>query len=111
MRLVRSWFAAALAIALFTTQALAQTAPAAVAAPDAATLRTIEQQVAQIRGLQPTADPDLQMLDHTSLHSYLVDEFERNYWPDERDADQKELVALGLLQPGDDLVQLQLNLL
>src|SRR5579872_29428 len=110
MRALRSWFAAVLAMFLFATQVLAQTTPA-VAIPDPATLRSIESQVSQIRGLHPSSDPDLQLLDHTSLHSYLVDEFERNYLPSERELDQKELVALGLLQPGDNLVQLQLNLL
>jgi hypothetical protein len=110
MRVLRSWLVATLAACLFASQALAQTAPA-VAGLDAATLQAIENQVSQIRGLKPTVDPDLQLLDHTSLRSYLVDEFERNYLPNERESDQKQLVALGLLQPTDDLVQIQLNLL
>ena len=87
-------------------------APAsAQTAPDTATLRGIEAQVAQIRGLQPLSEPNLQLLDHTSLHTYLEDEFATNYLASERAADQQELVALGLIQPTDDIVQINLNLL
>ena len=39
------------------------------------------------------AEPDLQLLDHASLHAYLADQFERDYLPSERESDQKELVA------------------
>lgn len=99
---------AAVACALLaSTTASAQTS----GAPDPAALRTIEAQVVQIRGLQALSEPDLQFLDHEALHTFLVDEFERNYLPSEREADQKELVALGLIQPTDDLMQIQLNLL
>jgi hypothetical protein len=105
MRILRSWFGAALLLCILAPRVSAQPAPDTVA------LRAIEDQVADIRGLQPLSAPDLRLLDHTSLHSYLVDEFDRNYLPSERESDQKELVALGLLQPTDNLVQLQLNLL
>src|SRR5437764_5591785 len=105
MQWARSWFVAAVAVCLLATPAAAQVAP------EASTLRAIEGQVAQIRGLPPLAAPDLLTLDHITLHAYLVDEFERNYLPSEREADQKQMVALGLLQPTDDLVQIQLSLL
>src|ERR1700704_3622266 len=90
----------------------AQTAPAIGAnAPDISTLRTIEAQVSQIRGLKRLSEPDLTLLDHAALHKYLADEFDRDYWPNEREADQKAWVALGLLKSNENLVQIQLNLL
>src|SRR5437868_7071318 len=105
MWMPRSWLGAALAMCLLVPQASAQ------AAPDTATLRTIEEQVAQIRGLPPLSAPELSVLDRTSLSKYLVDQLARNYLPNERESDQKELVALGLIQPTDDLAQIQLDLL
>ena len=80
-------------------------------APDTATLHAIESQVAQIRGLPPLGEPEIELLNHTSLNAYLTDEFARNYVPSDRESDQKELAALGLIQPTDDLVQIDLKLL
>src|SRR5436190_18492795 len=105
MRMVWSWMGASLCLLFFVTQASAQPAPAIVT-PDTATLRAIETQVAQIRGLTPLEDPELRLLDHTTLSSYLADEYARDYPPNERESDQKVLVALGLIQPTDDLVQI-----
>src|SRR5438067_1396883 len=81
------------------------------AAPDTSTLRAIEGQVSQIRGLPALSEPELQLLDHASLRNYLNDQFERDYLPNERESDQQEYVLLGLIKPTDDLVQIQLNLL
>ena len=108
MRVVRPLVVAAFVALTIAAPARAQTNPAA---PDPSTLRDIEAQVAAIRGLQPLSEPDLRLLDHDALHAFLADEFERDYLPNERDSDQKELVALGLLRPTDDLVQIQLDLL
>lgn len=91
--------------------ASAQSAAPVGSAPDAATLRSIESQVSAIRGLPALFEPDLHVLDHVSLHQYLADEFERDYLPNEREADQKLWVALGLIKPADDYVQIQLDLL
>jgi hypothetical protein len=100
------------ALLLLAAPARAQTSPAIdAAAPDTATLRAIEGQVSQIRGLQPLTEPNLQLLDHASLTAYLADQFERDYLPNERESDQKELLLLGLIKPTDNLVQIQLNLL
>jgi hypothetical protein len=98
---------AAAALFLVSSPASAET----TATPDTATLRSIEAQVAQIRGLKPLADPELRLLDHTSLNTYLADQFTRNYLPTERESDQAEMVALGLIQPTDDFMQIELNLL
>lgn len=117
MQLRRSWLRAVLCatlLAALATPASAQstTAPAIGASgPDTAVLRSIETQVEQIRGLEPLAEPDLQLLDHVALHQYLAAQFEQDYLPSERESDQKELVALGLIKPTDDLVQIQLDLL
>jgi len=112
--LLRPWLGAVLCATILVTPAGAQstTAPSIGAGgPDTAGLRSIEAQVVQIRGLQPLAEPDLRVLDHDSLHAYLADQFQQDYLPSERESDQKELVALGLIKPTDDLVQIQLDLL
>lgn len=110
MLLLRPFSLAALALLLLAAQASAQ-GPAASSGPDAATLQTIEAQVSQIRGLQQLSDTPLCLLDRESLQSYLLDKFSRDYLPRERESDQKELEALGLIQPGDDVVKMQLALL
>lgn len=112
MRLSRlpSWLVVGACALTLTTTVSAQSVPA-VATPDVTALRSIEDQVARIRGLEPLAAPAVQLLDHQSLRSFLVDQFERNYLPSERESDQKQLVALGLLEPTQDLVQIELNLL
>src|SRR6266849_1695072 len=97
---------------LLAAPASAQSNPAiGAAAPDTSTLRAIEGQVSQIRGLQALTEPELKLLDHASLTAYLADQFERDYLPSERESDQKEYVLLGLLKPTDNLVQIQLSLL
>jgi hypothetical protein len=107
MSVLRYLALGALAAVLLLGHAYAQTEPV----PDPATLRDIESQVAQIRGLQPRSQPDLRLLDHTSLNQYLNDQFAQNYLPAQRETDQKQMVALGLIQPTDNLVQIELNLL
>ncbi|MBV9356186.1 MAG: hypothetical protein JO023_11740 [Chloroflexi bacterium] len=85
----------------------------AVPAPSAAspTLATIETQVAALRGLQPKSDVQLKFLDQDDLRQYLVDNFNRDYLPTERESDQKLETMLGLLGPNDNLVQLLLQVL
>jgi hypothetical protein len=106
--------AAVCASLVFASVAVASaqsTAAVGASGPDAATLRAIEGQVSTIRGLPALFEPDLHVLDHVALHQYLADEFERDYLPGEREADQKLWVTLGLIKPTDDYVQLQLDLL
>ncbi len=100
------------ALLLLAAPASAQSNPAiGGTVPDTATLRAIEAQVSQIRGLEALTEPELKLLDHASLTAYLADQFERDYLPSERESDQKEFVLLGLLKPTENLVQIQLNLL
>jgi hypothetical protein len=108
---LRSMVSAAVVCASLALASAAVASAQSTAGPDAATLRAIEGQVSTIRGLPALFEPDLRVLDHVSLHQYLADEFERDYLPGEREADQKLWVTLGLIKPTDDYVQLQLNLL
>jgi len=94
---------------------LAFVLPAAASAqdtsgPDPSELRAIESQVSQIRGLQPQSPVELRVLDQPALQQYLVQSFDRDYLPNERESDQKSMVALGLIKPTDNLVQIQLDL-
>jgi hypothetical protein len=90
-------------------------APSAAAqtidAPDLSTLGAIQQQVSAIRGLQPLADPELEVLDAEGIRDYLRKQFDRDYLPQERELDQKAWVALGLIRSTDDLTQIELSLL
>ena len=105
--------AVSLAFVVLPGQAAAQDAPIAATAngPDPAALRAIEAQVSALRGLPAQAPVELRVLDQAGLQQYLTESFDRDYLPSEREADQKELVALGLLKSTDDLVQIQMQLL
>src|SRR4051812_25932927 len=115
MSLLRVLLSAAVSLAFVVLpgQAAAQDAPLASTAtgPDPAALRTIEAQVSALRGLPAQTAVELRVLDRTGLQQYLSESFERDYLPKERESDQKELVALGLLKPTEDLVQIQMQLL
>jgi hypothetical protein len=112
LRLRASLGGALCAFLLLAAPASAQGTPAiGAAAPETSTLRAIEGQVSQIRGLQALTEPDLQLLDHASLTTYLAGQFDREYLPSERESDQKQFVLLGLIKPTDNFVQIQLNLL
>jgi hypothetical protein len=76
-----------------------------------AILREIEEQVIAIRGL-PAADigdPDL--ITRAELADELVELFDEEYPPEEQEKDNFTLRALGLLEPGQDVLELQLQLL
>src|SRR5579859_4251890 len=96
------------------------TSPTAVAVPpptvvatsaDNVLLQQIEDQVAQLRGLQPKSQVPLRFLDQAALQQYFVDRFSQDYLPGERETDQKLLATLGLLKPGDSVVQTLLDVL
>ena len=90
------------------------TAPAptvAVAGPDRAMLQQIEDQVTKLRGLQPKSTVPLRSLDEAALRQYFVNNFNRDYLPNERESDQKLLSTLGLLNQGDSVVQILLDVL
>src|SRR5581483_42907 len=78
---------------------------AEVPASEQATLHVIEARVAQIRGLAPKADVPLSLLDRDALRRFLLQSFDRDYPPSEREVDQRRYEALGLLQPGQDVAK------
>ena len=76
-----------------------------------AVLREIEEQVIDIRGL-PAADigpPEI--ITRAELADELEQLFEEEYPPEEQERDNVALRALGLLEPGQDVAELQLQLL
>src|SRR4029453_2185891 len=81
--------------------AAAAPAPTVAAGPDRTLLQRIQDQVARYRGLQPKADVPLRFLDEQALRQYFVDNFERDYLPNERESDQKLLTTLGLLNQNE----------
>jgi hypothetical protein len=74
-------------------------------------LQRIEQQVQQLRGLSTKSQVPLRFLDQQGLSQYLVQNFDRDYLPNERESDQKLLSTLGVLNQGDNVVQILLDLL
>jgi hypothetical protein len=82
-----------------------------ISAPDRALLQQIEDQVAGLRGLEPKTQVPLHILDQSTLRQYFQDRFNQDYLPSERESDQKLLDTLGLLKPGDDVVQILTNVL
>ncbi len=85
--------------------------PTVAAGPDRALLQRIQAQVVRYRGLQPNADVPLRFLDEAALRQYFLNNFERDYLPNERESDQKLLTTLGLLNQNESVVQLLLELL
>jgi hypothetical protein len=94
--------------------ALACTTTAAAQAtdqPDTAALVSIREQVSALGGHPALGDVPVRFIDQAGLRDYLRDTFMRDYLPAERESDQKLLLALGLIQPSDDVVQISYNLL
>ncbi len=83
----------------------------AAASVDPTILTSIEDQVSALRGLPRTRDVPLRFMTRDALRAYLVQSFDRDYLPRERESDQKLYVTLGLIRPDEDLVQLTLDLL
>jgi hypothetical protein len=105
MQVVLRLLVAGLLLVVSSGPATAQTGP------DPALLDRISEQVGEISGRARLGDVELTLLDQAALHAYLRDTFERDYLPVERESDQKLLLALGLIKPSDDLVQISLDLL
>lgn len=78
------------------TAPVASSAPARPG-PQAAVLERIKTVVAQIRQLEPRADLPIEVLNQQQLKELVVQLFDRDYLPDERESDQRLLVALGLV--------------
>jgi hypothetical protein len=91
--------------------AVSAPAPTVTAGPDRVLLQRIEEQVTRLRGLQPKSDVPLKFLDEAALKQYFMNNFERDYLPNERESDQKLLATLGLLPANQTVVQILLDVL
>ena len=76
-----------------------------------AILREIEEQVSEIRGLPPAEIGPPDIISRAEVVEELERLFEEQYPQEEQEADNIALRALGLLEPGEDVAELQLQLL
>ncbi len=88
------------------------TASAELALPPdvAAQMDAIEQQVIQIRGLAPVYSLKRNVLTQEQLRDKVVNDFFKDYTPEDAANDARILNALGLLPPGFDLINFYLDL-
>jgi hypothetical protein len=75
-----------------------------------AMLSEIEQQVVELRGLEPNGAFDLQVPTYEEYKQITIEDFAEDYSPEEAADDGRVLTALGLLPEGFDLYQLYLDL-
>ena len=86
--------------------------PSPIASTDvAAVYDAIEQQVIDIRGLEPTRDVPRRSIDQTELRAMLTEEFDRQSPPDYVAATGQLYKALGLIPAASDLRDLTLDML
>ena len=71
----------------------------------------IEQQVEEIRGLEPADIGPPELISRAQLGEELQRIFDEEYPVEERERDNMALRAFGLLEPGQDIAELQLDLL
>jgi hypothetical protein len=76
-----------------------------------AILREIEDQVVAIRGLERAEIGPPDIITRAELADELRRLFDAEYPPEDRERDNRVLRALGLLEPGQDVAELQLQLL
>jgi len=76
-----------------------------------AALRRIEEEVIAIRGLPAAEIGPPELITRDELGDELERIFEAEYPPEEQERDNTSLRALGLLEPGQDVADLQLQLL
>lgn len=76
-----------------------------------ATIGEIEEQVIAIRGLDEAAIGPPDIITRAELGDELQRLFDEQYPPDERERDNRTLRAFGLLDPDEDVAELQLRLL
>lgn len=70
----------------------------------------IEQQVIQLRGLQPSGPVERGLLSPEELRQYVIDDFFQDYSEQEARNDVRTLALLGLIDPQFDLIGLYLDL-
>lgn len=91
------------------TSSVAPSGPSGDAA--LAILDEIETQVERIRGLPPAEIGPPELITRVELAGELERIFDEEYPPEERESDNISLRAFGLLEPGQDVAELQLQLL
>jgi len=74
-------------------------------------LAEIEEQVVAIRGLEAADIGPAEIISRAELADELLQLFDEQYPPEERERDNISLRALGLLEPDQDIAELQLELL
>jgi len=74
-------------------------------------MNAIQQQVIDLRGLQPASAVPRALLSPDDLRQRVINDFLADYTPDEAADDTIELVALGLLEPGFDMNTFYIELL
>jgi hypothetical protein len=67
--------------------------------------------VTGLRGLAPLRDVPVKLLDQAALQTFLVNRFNADYLPSERETSQKLLTTLGMIGPNDSVVQTLLGVL
>ena len=67
--------------------------------------------VAEIRQLAPQEAIDIQFKTRQELREFVIQDIEEHYPEDEQEADLRALVIFGLVEPGTDLAQMQIDLL
>ncbi len=73
-------------------------------------LREIEQQVVEMRGLQPQGEFQLEFPTNEEYREITIEDFQTDYSPEEAQDDNRLYAALGLLPDGYDLYTLYVDL-
>jgi hypothetical protein len=94
-----------------TTEASSSASPSSDEEETLAALREIEDQVIALRGLARADIGDPDIITREELVDELRSVFDEEYPPEDRARDNAALRALGLLEPGQDVAELQLQLL
>jgi hypothetical protein len=89
----------------------APTGPSPSAVDPATVYATIEDQVVEIRGLQPKAKVDPRILDDAGIKKLVADSFSKDNPPDVMAANERILKAFGMLPPDASLTDLYVKLL
>ncbi len=99
-----------LALVVALTLAFSSTT-AAIAQDNQATYDAISEEVAEIRGLELLDPINVEVKTREQLREETRDDLEVDYPQADRDDDQLVLVAFGLMEPGEDLGELYVDLL
>ena len=84
--------------------------PVSAIQSDAEEYEDITDEVALVRGLDQLDAIELMQMSRAELGDYMIETLAEDYPPEDAYADQRELVAVGLMDPDVDLYQLWLDL-